>query len=522
MHFKAKRVDQFSCGQCGRSVATPLKAKPMSTMKCPHCGVGVRIPVGFENFLMIQALKRDSAGTVFKALDKQHQGPVAVKVLQATGADADAITRGSLEVAKFLQELKHPNIVSIETVGEYLGQHFIVMELPVGGSAQDLINPKDLIPEADAIRIALGVVEGLRAAEDIGLVHMNIKPSNILLDEHREAKLIEFSLTNFEPEGSNLRVVGTPNYIAPEVVRGATPDRQSDMYSLGATLFYLLTARPPFIGANIIKQRLKEPAPPIQQFRPDLTDETAHAIACMLATEADGRPEDYDELSSMLQTSLDVLEADDVELIDANDPDLEDESMHVHFDVSADASGISDDVSLLDDEVMSDVTPVSPPDAVKPSVGSESEDDDDAAGFLGEEEAEEDELDDILLDGLEEDLQEARKKTQTIHQKKKTPAPPVSEPKPKSKAPASDASESKKASVETSGFLDGMVDMAGIGELGAAGLMPSDEDEAHGSVEQSSANVSGFLDAVEAAWGSSGKSDSGVVEAAAAPSGCHS
>lgn len=307
MKFRAKRVEQFNCGACGFRIRAP-DAAPMSTMRCPGCGKGVRVPAVFDHFLLTQAIKIGSTGTVFKAFDEKLHRMVALKILRDESAEDHKFVEQTIQVSRALASVDHPNIARIYAIDRFNDQDYLVLELVAGGNVGQLVDPKRFCREGAVLDLGARIAEGLQAALAAGIVHMNLKPANILLTPSRQPKLIEFSPANFQPPGAS--IVGTPYFLAPEVARGKKPDMRSDMYSLGVTLFYILAKRLPFRGEDAVRKKLARPAPSILQFRPDLHPETARVIAKLLRRDPENRYSNYRRLIDQLREAQASAEGD--------------------------------------------------------------------------------------------------------------------------------------------------------------------------------------------------------------------
>ena len=161
------------------------------------------------------------------------------------------------------------------------------MELVAGGRLDQDLAKGEPLPIVRALEVGLDVSEGLRAAHEVGLVHGDIKPANILFDASGTAKVVDFGLAQFvNRQQERGEIWGTPFYIAPERARGGLADHRADVYSLGATLFHALTGKPPFDGetaADVVVARLKAEAPRLETVRPEVNARTSAVIARMLA-----------------------------------------------------------------------------------------------------------------------------------------------------------------------------------------------------------------------------------------------
>jgi hypothetical protein len=182
------------------------------------------------------------------------------------------------------------------------------MELVDGGCLDKMIanGPLD---ETRTLAIHLEVTEGLNAASQVGLVHGDIKPANILFGKNGEAKVLDFGLASFigQQTQQSGQVWGTPYYIAPEKVRGKKIDFRSDIYSLGATIFHVLTGQPPFEAPtpmDVVMARLKQPAPNLLTIRPELHPQTAAMVARMMEADPVMRYPSYPALMVDMRDAL--------------------------------------------------------------------------------------------------------------------------------------------------------------------------------------------------------------------------
>jgi hypothetical protein len=205
--------------------------------------------------------------------------------------------------------LNHPNIVQIYSFGVAHGQPYMVMELLEGGRMDQMIARGEYLSESLVFKLALDVAEGLNAAATIGLIHGDVKPENILIDHNGVAKVVDFGLAQFKQQAESevKDIWGTPYYIAPEKIRGHPGDARSDIYSLGATLFHVLTLKPPFDGKtpiDVVKARLKAPAPAVRSLRKDVDPEVEAIIARMLEVEPIRRYPTYPSLLSDMRRTM--------------------------------------------------------------------------------------------------------------------------------------------------------------------------------------------------------------------------
>ncbi len=255
---------------------------------CPECGTKQHVPAKMGAFLLVDLLGKGGMGAVYRGRDTGLDRWVAVKVMQSSFGGNPEFVETFRREAQAAAALNHPNIVQIYSFGVSHGQPYMVMELLEGGRMDQMIAGGELLNEALVLKMALDVAEGLNAAAAINLIHGDVKPENILLDNNGIAKVVDFGLARFKEssEGGTAKGIwGTPYYIAPEKLRGHASDSRSDIYSLGGTLFHALTLKPPFDGAtpmDVIKARLNSPAPRLSSLRPFVNPELEALVGRML------------------------------------------------------------------------------------------------------------------------------------------------------------------------------------------------------------------------------------------------
>ncbi|MBI1945802.1 MAG: protein kinase [Deltaproteobacteria bacterium] len=226
-------------GQQSRTAVTEVVRRSPS-----HGGrSGSDLPLGLdlpERFQVRRELGRGGMGVVLAVQDRSLGREVAVKVLPADKRDPVHRTRFSRE-AKAAAVLRHPNIVTVFDVD--LERDFIVMELVRGESLRALLKRDRTLPLAELRRVALALLDALAAAHDARIVHRDVKPANILIDEQGVVKLVDFGVASFGDRDltSSGVSIGTPAYMAPEQLRGRVADVRADLYATGATLFEAAT-----------------------------------------------------------------------------------------------------------------------------------------------------------------------------------------------------------------------------------------------------------------------------------------
>jgi eukaryotic-like serine/threonine-protein kinase len=266
--------------------------------------------------LLIEALGRGGSCLVFRALHQSLNVAVAVKALDVQ-PDDPAFPRARQELrseAQFLARLQHPHIVRIFDFEDDPDVPFLVLECVDGTSLRDLIRQSGRLQTDQARKIVAQVAAGLAALWDLGVVHRDVKPGNILLGRDGTAKLADLgqaariaadpAAPTGDPDGIPEDVGGTAGYLAPEqVLTPARVDRRSDMYSLGVTFYEAVTGRLPFEGRSrmeVLLKHAKEPPPPPRRYAPDLEPALEQFILTLLAKDPDDRFPSAEELLAAL------------------------------------------------------------------------------------------------------------------------------------------------------------------------------------------------------------------------------
>ena len=211
---------------------------------------------------------------VFRAHDRLLERTVALKILhEQYTRDEDYVERFRRE-ARAVAQLTHPNIVTVIDRGEQEGRQFIVFEYIDGENLKELTN-RGPLEVREAIRLSLQVARALSFAHERGLVHRDVKPQNVLLNEDGQAKVTDFGIArSLDVHGVTQTgtVLGTSDYIAPEQARGQKVDPKTDIYSLGVVLYELLSGEVPYAGDNFVAvamRHVNEPVPSVLERRPD-------------------------------------------------------------------------------------------------------------------------------------------------------------------------------------------------------------------------------------------------------------
>src|SRR5271155_3882123 len=207
------------------------------------------------HYLVLGQIGAGGMGMVFRASDQQLERDVAIKVLPSGMLADDAARNRSRHEALTLAKLNHPNIGTVYEFGSQEGVDFLVMEY-VGGVAVDAKLGSGPLPQKEVLRLGFQLADGLASAHEHGVIHRDLKPANLRLTQDNRLKILDFGLAQFVRQESDLgitasisettQVTGTLPYMSPEQLRGELTDQRSDVWSVGAVLYELVTGRRPF------------------------------------------------------------------------------------------------------------------------------------------------------------------------------------------------------------------------------------------------------------------------------------
>ncbi len=245
-------------------------------------------------------------GEVFEAEDLRSGTRVAIKASRRP-LDGEADRARFLREGRLAAAISHPNVVYVFAADECRGVPVIVTELVTGGTLRDLVERQGRLAAMEAVDLMRQVAAGLDAAAREGVVHRDVKPSNCFVDTEGQIKIGDFGLAistreaAVRPGGGGIE--GTLAFASPEQLRGEPADVRSDVYSAGATLYFLLTGRPPFAGADgtrLIAHALRDPAPSVRRARPDVARGLDRVVRRCLAKDPADRPQSHAALSRLL------------------------------------------------------------------------------------------------------------------------------------------------------------------------------------------------------------------------------
>lgn len=254
-------------------------------------------------------LGQGSMGSVYLANQLTMDRNVAIKVLKKELASDEEFVRRFEQEAKLAGKLNHKNVIGAHDFGEVDGQYFFSMEFVKGENLQQIIDREGAFPFERCLEYSLQIARGLEHAHRLGIIHQDIKPLNIIIGDNNVIKIADLGLAKnmrlIDPtDQKNMRIMGTPQYIAPEVLKKKIPDGKSDIYSLGATMFHMATGRPCFMGSDvmdIVKQRLDFPTPEPDKINSKINKNFSNLILKLMEISPENRPSDISEVISLLE-----------------------------------------------------------------------------------------------------------------------------------------------------------------------------------------------------------------------------
>jgi len=296
-------------------------------------GKGKALVLG--EYLLLDKLGEGGMGQVYKALHRRMDRTVALKTLSPKTLNSpDALRRFHHEV-RAAARLSHPNIVTAHDASEHAGVHYLVMEYVDGESLAELVHRHGPLPVAQAVECMLQAARGLQYAHDQGVVHRDIKPGNLLVDRQGTVKILDMGLARFEeqvgpydPTASDRltqsgHAMGTWDYMAPEQAEDAhRADHRADIYSLGCTLYRLLTGRPPYHRESTVQTLMahrEAPIPSLRAARDDVPADLDKVFRRMVAKDP------KDRYQSMTQV-IEALRACQAGLLSGSEAEVESSS----------------------------------------------------------------------------------------------------------------------------------------------------------------------------------------------------
>lgn len=271
-----------------------------------------------ERYEIIEQIGTGGMSYVYKAKDHKLNRYVAVKVLKSEFSENKGFVSKFRVEAQAAAGLAHPNIVNVYDVGEDNGLHYIVMELVEGITLKEYIEKKARLSVKEAISIAIQVSMGIEAAHNNHIIHRDIKPQNIIISREGKVKVTDFGIARAATSNTiTSNVMGSVHYTSPEQARGGYSDEKSDIYSLGITMFEMLTGRVPFNGETTVSiaiKHIQDEMPSPRDFVPEIPVSVEQIIFKCTQKSPDRRYDNMGQLIADLKESLINPEASFVQM----------------------------------------------------------------------------------------------------------------------------------------------------------------------------------------------------------------
>jgi len=239
------------CGECGAPLTGPgSDSPPTRTLETSKEDLTTG-SVFASRYQVIEELGKGGMGRVYKALDTEVNEKIAIKLIKPEIAKEKKTIERFRNELRLARKVRHKNVCQMFDLSKEQGRYYITMEYIRGDDLKSLIRRMGRFSPAQAINTALQVCDGLAEAHKLGVIHRDLKPQNIMIDQDGIARIMDFGIAR-SLEGKGLTgmgvMIGTPEYMSPEQVEGKDTDQRSDIYSLGVILFEMVTGQTPFQG----------------------------------------------------------------------------------------------------------------------------------------------------------------------------------------------------------------------------------------------------------------------------------
>ena len=299
------KPEYHSCSGCDELLDVSTFG-PLEKAVCPKCKAETKVKSSFGSYTLKNRYAIGGMSVVFVAEDNTLNREVAIKVLNEDYSVNETRVAAFENEARLTAAVNHPNVIDVYTVGRAYGRFYLVMELLKGKSFERIMSKRGALPEKEVIDIALQVAAGLQAAQQSGMIHRDVKPGNILVDEDGHVKLLDFGLALITQGGRAQaeEIWATPFYTPPEALERGIEDFRSDIYAFGATLYHALAGRPPFettSTSNKVLRRAKQTIPRLTKVADWISPATGEAIDRMMAYKPKDRWTSYPEVIEALE-----------------------------------------------------------------------------------------------------------------------------------------------------------------------------------------------------------------------------
>ena len=262
-----------------------------------------------ERYQLDRSLGNGGMGEVFEATDLTLHRSVAVKLLSPSLVQDEPARARFLREARALAQVNSPHVVAVYDAGEDAERPYLVMELVEGTTLEHELERAGRLEPPRAVAIAKDIASGLASAHEQGIVHRDVKPSNVFLTPSDAAKIGDFGIARLERPDATLTLTGqtfgSPPYVAPEQATGGKVDARADLYSLGCVLFQMLVGRRPFSGddaVSLVYQHVHTTPPRVDSLHPEVPVALGDLVAGLMAKDPDDRPDSAEEVRRALES----------------------------------------------------------------------------------------------------------------------------------------------------------------------------------------------------------------------------
>jgi serine/threonine-protein kinase len=301
------------CYGCSQKLEVS-ELEPFTRLMCPVCNTKLTVPKSFGNFLLEEILGKGELATAYRANDLTLDREIVVKALSDEMSAHPDVPQLYINEARMASAINHPNVIPIFSCGENKGTPYLVMQFMPGGGLHKQIDPDSPPPVADVCRWFMEAAKGLDSAAMHGMLHHDLRPSNIFLDMEGNIKIGDFGLLMALTPARPILRAGTPNvsleqarYFSPERLRTGRQEVTGDIFSFGATFFHVLTGHSPYPGETvdaILASRRDQPTPSPRAHNSDIPPAVDKLLRRILATDPEERPSTYAEIVLILKDAV--------------------------------------------------------------------------------------------------------------------------------------------------------------------------------------------------------------------------
>ena len=288
--------------------------EPFTRLLCPVCNTKLTVPKSFGNFLLEEILGSGDLATAYRANDLTLDREIVVKVLSEEMSAHPDVPQLYINEARMASAINHPNVIPIFSCGENKGRPYLVMQFMPGSGLHKQIDPESPPAVVDVCRWFMEAAKGLDSAAMHGMLHHDLRPSNIFLDLEGNVKIGDFGLQMALTPARPILKDGRPNisaeqaqYFSPERLRTGRQEVTGDIFSFGASFYHVLTGHPPFPGETmdaVLTSRREQPTPSARKLNDDIPPAIDKLLRQTLAVDPEERPSTYAEIVIILKDCL--------------------------------------------------------------------------------------------------------------------------------------------------------------------------------------------------------------------------